>query len=261
MSKKQEPIAESIEETEAAPIEETAAPAEAIDVSWEDRPQPEIITEMRAVKHVLTRDERDSTGSSLARALTDKRGIETEFDQVKASYKAKLTAADTQIQLLSTTLCAGFEMRQKLVYPEYDPKAGKKRWFLADSATDSDPVLVEDMTPGDYQMDLIRGESPFGNKEEIVLCPYVDSDGVSLIVGSFNGYWYSSLRGKIGSHTLTERLDTEQQCYTERFQAVETAAVRLKRHLTKWFGKDTAVGFNTHIDAAVQSQKLDTPAE
>lgn len=60
------------------------------------KPEPKI--EIKSIRHNFTAEERSDLGGILARAVGSLRGIESEFDQVKAGYKAKTTAAEAQYQ-------------------------------------------------------------------------------------------------------------------------------------------------------------------
>lgn len=216
-------------------------------------------TEVKQVKHTFTMEERNAIGGDLARGLAGLRGIEAEFDQVKASYKAKTTEAEARIDKLTTDMMNGFEMRQAKCVVSYRPEDRKKDFILEedwkDFGTDAHPVLTEDMTPADFDLELIEAESAFENRQEIEILPRVNNDGGILVVGQMAGKWFSALRVCIGNAQIEERLDSEQECTKKRQDAITRAAKRLKGWLVEKFGKDAAKGFDAHIDQAVDGQK------
>ena len=52
--------------------------------------KPKLQTETKNIRHDFTGDEKQQLGSDLARAFGALRGVESEFDGIKASYKSKL---------------------------------------------------------------------------------------------------------------------------------------------------------------------------
>jgi hypothetical protein len=92
-------------------------------------PTPSAKTVRRLVRHPFSIEERNTMGGDLARAHGTLRGIQGELDQVKASYKAKITESEAQIDKLSTDLVNGFDMRTKecrvVFYPERRKAAGR----------------------------------------------------------------------------------------------------------------------------------------
>jgi len=110
--------------------------------------------EVKAVKHVFTLEERDEVGGMLARALATLRGINAEFDEVKASYKFKIAEAEAAIGSLETKRTNGFEFRSENCRVVYRAKDRKKDYFLENDPADAAPVLTESMTAEDFQADL-----------------------------------------------------------------------------------------------------------
>lgn len=216
-------------------------------------------TETKTVKHTFEPEERNQIGGDLARSIAALRGIEAEFDQVKASYKAKSTEAETRIDKLSTDLMNGFEMRNKKCVVVFRPRDRKKDFILEEDwnefGKEAHPALTEDMTPADFQAELLQAESAFDHRVEIPIIPQAGNDGGVLVVGQFSGKWFSALRVNVGVQALNERLDSEQPCFKKRFDAVQRPAKRLKEWLVEKFGKDLAKGFESHIDTAVDGQK------
>jgi hypothetical protein len=81
---------------------------------------PKAETIIKSVKHTFTPAERGGLGDDLARAIGALRGVETEFDGIKASYKAKTAEVEARIDGLSTNLINGFDMRNERCVVVYD---------------------------------------------------------------------------------------------------------------------------------------------
>lgn len=111
-------------------------------------------SETKTIKHKFTHDEREQLGGQLAQALGSLRGIESEFEQVKASYKFKTAEAEATIDRISTNITNGFEYRQAQCFVVFRVKDKEKDYFLEDGPVDSGPVLTERMTPEDFQTEL-----------------------------------------------------------------------------------------------------------
>ncbi len=212
----------------------------------------------KMVRHTFTLDERNEIGGNLARSIASQRGIVAEFDQVKAGYKARTTEAEARVDSLSTAIMNGFEMRVKRCRVVYKPKERKKHFYLdgeeADEASTL-PVLIEDMTPDDFQADLIQAESIFENRMELPLfIPLDESRGV-LVVGQLKGRWFTALRMRIGRASIEERLDSEQRGSKERADAIHLGAKRAMTWITETMGKEKAEGFKQGILDMVEAQK------
>lgn len=210
--------------------------------------------ETKSVKHTFTLEERDEIGGELARALGRLRGVEAEFEQVKASYKSKAAEAEAQIGSLETKRMNGFEFRNERCRLAYFPKERVKRYWLEDAAEDAEPVLVEPMTQEDYQSDLLLAESKFEERQEIPIFDAGQDRGV-LVIGKFSNAWFTALRVKVGKHGLDERLDSEQPCCKKRFDAITKATKRLTEWLVANLGKDAAKGFDEGIAVILESQR------
>lgn len=212
--------------------------------------------EVKSVKHVFTADERNKFGDELARAIAGLRNTEAELDQVKASFKSRITEAEARIDRLSTDLCGGFEMREQRCQVIYFPKDRKKRYWLEHDDPAKVPfALEEDMTKDDYQSELIQAESKFEHRCEIELFPRTANDFGVLCVGCFKGRWYSALRVAIGIRTLNQRLDSEQQSDKTRWGAIRRSALYLEGWLVDMLGQDNAKGFKEPIEKALNAQK------
>ena len=223
--------------------------------------------EIKSVKHTFTPEERNNLGGDLARSIAGLRGIESEFDQVKASYKAKTAEQEARIDNFSTCLMNGFEMRLSKCVVVYNPKARQKHYFLetdwnafeearknGKANGELAPVLTEEMTRDDFQSELIQAESKFDNREEIQLFQPTESDSGVLIVGRFASKWFSALRVRIGKLTMEERLDSEQRSFKHRPDAIAHAVKRVKEW-SKEHLKEHAKGFEDSFKAVVEAHK------
>lgn len=216
-------------------------------------------TEIKNVRHNYTHEELEQLGGDLARAFSALRGVETEFDQVKASYKSKTAEAEARIDRLSTNRMNGFEMRELPCFVVFRPRDKEKDYYTTEAAAnkpskDIPPVLTERMTNNDFQQELIQAESKFDAREEIPLFKPAEGDRGILVVGRLAGKWFSALRVKIGKLELDERLDAEQKCFKKRPDAVTTAVDRVniwaKQNL-----KDLASGFQDSFKAVAEAHK------
>jgi hypothetical protein len=214
-------------------------------------PTPETV--VKSVKHTFSSEERNQIGGDLARAIGGLRGIEAEFDQVKASYKAKTAEAEAKIDSLSTNLINGFEMRNKPCVVVFRPAAKKKDFYLPDDPIDL-PVLTEDMTRDDFQTELIQAESKFDLREEIQLFQSTETDSGILVVGRFASKWFSALRVKVGKLALEERLDSEQRAFKLRPDAVSHAVKRVSEW-AKANMKEHARGFQDSFQKVIEAHQ------
>jgi hypothetical protein len=110
---------------------------------------------VKSVKHVFTFDEREALGGELARAHGALRNIEKELEQVKSSYKAKTAEAEARIDCLSTNITNGFEMRNERCRVVLNPKKRQKLFYLEEAPRSAEPVIIEEMTPDDFQPELV----------------------------------------------------------------------------------------------------------
>jgi hypothetical protein len=214
--------------------------------------------EVKNIKHVFSDPERNQFGGDLARAVAEARSVEVEFDQVKASYKARTTEAEAKIDRLSTNLMNGFEMRNEKCVVIYRPREGKKDFHLESDFNENNGssvvVLTEDMTQADYELELFQAEARFDMRDEITLFQPTENDRGLLVVGRFGAKWFSALRIKIGTLELAERLDSEQQAYKKRKDAVQHGVKRAKDWAKKHL-KDHAKGFEESFQAAADAHK------
>ena len=214
--------------------------------------------ETKSVKHTFTPDEITGLNGDFRRSYDSLKAVEAEFDSVRATYKSKITEAESRMATLSATLNAGFEMRQEKCVVVFCPKESKKYYFLGEVAVELEPenaVLVEPMTPADFQAELIEAEAKFELREEIPLFTPANDDNGTLIVGRFGKKWYAALRVKIGTRILGERLDSEQPASKERFDAVKRGCRRFSDWLTDNLGAEAAMGFQNGIADVLAKHK------
>ena len=208
----------------------------------------------KVVKHTFTEPERREMGNDLARAHGSVKQIETEFEGVKASYKAKISEKESAIETLSTNLVNGFTMKEKDCRVVFDVPASKKRFYAADSTENTEVLAEEAMTQDDFQKELIEAESVFGLRKEIELFPSIDQDRGVLVIGQLDGRWYSALRIFIGKKKLEERLDSEQKSFKARFGAVKAGFARADEWLNASFGATAAAGFKERFIALMADE-------
>lgn len=213
-------------------------------------------SETKNIRHDFTGEEKQQLGGDLARSFGALRGIESEFDGIKASYKSKTAEAEAKIDRLSTDITNGFVMRDTPCFVVYRPADKEKDYYLSelDCVKDANniswvaPALTERMTADDFQQELIEAESKFDAREEIELFKPVDGDRGILVVGRLASKWFSALRVKIGKLELNERLDAEQPCCKARPDAVAKAVKRVNEW-SKANLKDLAAGFQESFNA------------
>ena len=210
--------------------------------------------EIKSVKHDFTTDEHRQLGGDLARCISALRGIEAEFDQVKASYKSKTTEAEARIDKYSTDITNGFEMRNERCVVVLDLKESKKYFYLESALVkgaipkDLEPVITEPLTDADRQTELLEAESKFEAREDIALFPATESDSGVLTVGRLDDKWYSALRIKIGTRIINERLDSEQACSKKRSDQVRRSLKRFGEWVEENLGREEAKGFKNAIE-------------
>lgn len=220
--------------------------------------------EVKNVKHQFTAEERSDIGGSLARQIGEHRSIESEFDQVKASFKSRIAECDARIDRLSTDLVNGFTMRDSQCAVVFFPKEGNKAYYLMEVwenhngslDTMGSPVARETMTEGDFQWELIQAESKFDCREEISLFPTVPPDYGVLVVGRLaEDKWFAALRVQVGRFRLDERLNGEQRCFKLRADAVSHTIKRVSEWADEKLKKEAAAGFKEGFKKVESAQK------
>lgn len=205
---------------------------------------------VKNVKHIFSTEEKLSLGSELARAHSALRGLEAEFDQIKAGHKAKLTASEARIDCLGTDIQNGFDMRNKECRMTFDLAKKRRLFFLAEAPADAAPVADEPMDAADFQAELLQAEAKFNHRSEIELFPRTGSDNGTLIVGEIGERWYCALRIQIGTNKLQERLDSEQKNYKTRADAVKLGVKRANDWIKGAMGEQVWKGFAEKLKAA-----------
>lgn len=217
--------------------------------------EPKPILVKRQVKHTFDPAEIAQLNVEFGQAYDALQTIEAEFASVKASYKAKLEEAGSRMVTLRATINAGFDLRLTELEVIFRP-SDKKKDFFTIPKSDAEPsalVLSEDMSPEDFQQDLIQAESIFSKRKELTLWAAGDDHGI-LIVGQLGGKWYSALRGNVGTVKLEERLDSEQKAYRTRISAITIAADRALKWLEETFGPETCKGFLEGINNVLKAE-------
>lgn len=208
--------------------------------------------EERLVKHEFTAAERLEIGAELARSLQRKESLEIEFEGVKASYKAKLAEADSQVSNHAASIQNGFDMRKKRCRVIFRPKDRKKDFYpeIKDGIFDTKIVLTDDMTQDDFQDELFQAEQQFERRCEVALFK-----GGVLVLGRLSGKWYSALRVQVGQQKTEERLDPAGKKFKTRPDALKATVLRLQTWLVDSLGEETAKGFQDSIAKAVKIQE------
>lgn len=208
--------------------------------------------EERVVKHEFTPTERLEIGAELARSLQRMASLETEFEGVKASYKAKLAEAESQVANHAASIQNGFDMRKKRCRVIFRPKDRKKDYFpeIKDGVFDTKVVLVDDMSQDDFQDELFQAEQQFERRCEVLLF----KDGL-LVLGRLSGKWHAALRVQVGQLKIEERLDAAGKKFKTRPDALKASVARVQTWLVDSFGEETAKGFQDSIAKAVKIQE------
>lgn len=215
-------------------------------------PKPIIVK--KSVKHQFTPPEVAQLNVDFGQAYDAVRSAEADFDAVKAVHKAKIQEAETKMVLLRATINAGFEYRETELKVVFFPAEKKKRYYLPDHPIKEElALMVEDMSPEDFQQDLIQAESIFSDRKELTLWQAGNDLGL-LILGQLAGRWYSALRCNVGPTKLEERLDSEQKATKQRGPAILCAVSRLSRWLDSFLDRDIANDFMDKINAAVKAE-------
>lgn len=214
----------------------------------------------KTIRHDYTTEELVTLGGEMAQALAGLRGIETEFDQVKSSYKARTSEKEALIDRLSTNRMNGFELRLVKCRLVFRPKDRQKDYYLDGADEDSEPVLTEDMTQDDFIQELFQAEARFECRKIVTLFDVPDvksggEDSGQMLLGRLDKLWFSSLRIRVGKKELTERLDSEQPASKKRSDAIDRAATRLQKWLKDQLGKEAAKGFDEPITKSLEPER------
>ena len=206
--------------------------------------------ELKNVKHVFSRDEKEKISQDLVGELAKQSGLEAEAKQVKSSYTAKLDEASARIGAYTQQLQSGFEMRLMECRVEYRPKDKKKDFFRTDSG---ELVVTEDMTQEDFQINLLIEDAAFEAREEIELWK-AGSDSGKIVVGKAGARWTAAIRAKIGTNTLAERMTKESKSFKNRADAL-TAAVDRMLGWCESVSPGSRAGFEQKAKSIIEQQK------
>lgn len=213
--------------------------------------------ESKSIKHTFTLEERDNLGGDLARAIATLRNIQSEFDQIKASFKSRAAEAEARISKLQTDRVNGFEMRLARCYAVLRPKDGKKDWYLEHAAEGDSPVLTEDMTKEDFQttlpMKVDTVAAPDKRSDVVLFSPTPDDFGNIEVRRNRDGLWLAGITMIIGPHKLMEDASAGG-VFVNRFDAIKLASRRAIDWLTATLGKESAQGFIDSITSAVNAE-------
>jgi hypothetical protein len=228
---------------------------------------PPLKTETRRLKHVFTPQEIAEMNIQFRMADKAAHGFETEFDSVKASYKAKITEAESRKEKIGAELDAGFDHRDQNCVVVMDFKEGNKYFFAASLVDEKfkqefpDPLLwsrdlallVEPITDEDRQQELLAAEAKFECREEFDIFIPTENDFGRMVVGRLDGKWYSALDVCIGEHRISEKLADEQAVSKKsgskkRFDQVNRTLKRFAEWLDEKLGREEAKGFKNAIE-------------
>jgi hypothetical protein len=219
-------------------------------------------SETKHVAHKFTVGELAVLHKDFHQSVRGQHVVESEFDSVKAQYKAKIEEAESKSEKLSALIDAGFEMQETKCVVVYEPKVRRKHYYLeselAEGWLDTEkvkPVHTEAMTNDDMQIELVEAESKFELKEAIELFKPVNKDSGILIVGRLGENWFAALRVAIGGRKLEERLDGEQPSCKKREDAVNKTVKRFSEWLVNAMGKEAAQGFEPELDKVIKAHK------
>lgn len=218
-------------------------------------------SETKNIRHVFSVEEIAELNRSFHQSVKSVRAVESEFDSVKANYKARTAEAEAIADRLSTTIDAGFEMRQTKCVVVYRVKDRKKDYYLESDVVADELVkgakvmLTEDMSDEDLQTELFAAESKFEAREDIDLFLPTETDKGQLIIGRQKGKWFTALRVTVGGRKIEERLDGEQPSTKKRYDAITKATKRFSAWLTESLGKEAADGFKEFLFQVCETHK------
>lgn len=104
-------------------------------------------TETITIRYDFTEEETAQKSKQLAIACSEKKQIEDQKKEVNSEFKYKLDSKDAEINLLSTHIQNGYEMRKVKCEVDRDLDAGKKYYVY-----NGEIVKTEKLSPEDYQL-------------------------------------------------------------------------------------------------------------
>jgi len=218
-------------------------------------------TETRQLKCAFTNEETLQMGRELAQCRVQAQGIAEEFDQVKATFKARQAMVDASAGVLSASINAGYELRMVRCRVEFDAKAGRKAYYAEAAPADALPLCVEDMTSEDYQVELLPDaastkDTGYKDSEAIELWPEAGEDRGLMTVarGDVTGKWCAALSLVVGNTRLDERMGVGKH-FKQRADAVKSTAERALNWIEVTLGAEVAQGFKEPIYKAIESHR------
>jgi hypothetical protein len=104
----------------------------------------------RQLRYNYTLEERNAKATELVAALNRIDATNSELDRIKGDYKSRLSAIESESELLRGCVLSGYELRDYLCYWTFDePRAGRKTLRKREG---NEVVAEEDMTERDRQM-------------------------------------------------------------------------------------------------------------
>lgn len=104
----------------------------------------------RQLRYNYTLEERNAKATDLVAALNRIDATNAELDRIKSDYKARLSAIESESELLRGCVLSGYELRDYLCFWTFDePRPGRKTLRKREG---NEVVAEEDMTERDRQM-------------------------------------------------------------------------------------------------------------
>jgi hypothetical protein len=195
--------------------------------------------EKKKIQHKYTPSEVAQLHTDLLNALSSVDRVNSELDQVKTTFKAKIAEQECRVVTIRSNLGAGFEFRDIDCRCEFAPAIGKKHWYRTDTG---ELALTEEMSQDDFQRELFEAEEKFDEKREFKLWEPKSKDEAVMVIGRREDSWFVALRLRVGAFELQQRLDSEQVSFKMRSIAVEHGFVTMKEWVIRHLG-DMAEGF------------------
>lgn len=205
----------------------------------------------RPVKHQFTDAEMSALARKLGGELDQLKAYEDEFDSIKSTWKGKIETSEANVSAIGTLCRSGFEFRITPCRVEFDVPNKVKRFFVADTG---EAAGEEKMTPDDYQQELVQAESVFERKEVIPLYD-ANTDKGAIIVGQLKGKWFAAARLNVGAKMLTQRLDSEQKSFKNRWDSIQTASKGALAWIEENVDVKAAKGFVDVFAKAIEPHK------
>lgn len=213
------------------------------------KPKPLIVD--RPVRHKFSDEEMAALARKLGGELDQLNAYKDEFDSIKSTWKGKIETSEANVSAIGSLCRSGFEFRITPCVVTFDVPAKLKRFFVADT---NEPAGEEKMTPDDYQAELLQAESVFDRRETIPLYDANTDKGV-IVVGMFKSRWYAAARLNVGEKRLTQRMDSEQKPYKNRFDAIQAVSKGALAWIEENVDVKAAKGFVDVFNKAIEPHK------